>query len=162
MITPTQATAELLRMKRLNFFPDPDKDKSYFKELRLALECALTVEIAAQVVGDWLREALEAPKPAQLRAMTWELNEKSETRRSKCIICQGEGQVTRWVLVTYNGRSLAVKKQEILRDFNDELAQELGAKLRWDDGPITEANPFRGDNQQIVTGAKPCACRNSA
>ena len=161
MITPTQATAELLRMKRLNFFPDPDKDKSYFKELRLALECAATVEIAEQVVGDWLREALEAPKPAQLRAMTWAENDKAESQRSKCSICGGSGQVTRWVLVTYNGRSLAVRKMEIIPGCNDEAAKEMGAKLRWDDGPITIESPFRGDNQQIVTGAKPCVCRGA-
>jgi hypothetical protein len=151
------AAKQIKRLAVLKWFPKGEA----VKELLRALMAADTDIIAVAVINDIVDYAEECPTPAAIRRRCWELNEKRSKLTKECRLCGGFGQVTVWLLVTYSGRSLVVKhKQEILSDFDAEKAKKLGKQLRWDDGPITKENPFLGDNQQIVTGAKPCSCRN--
>ncbi len=64
MIDKSIAARQLERLSGLNFFP---KEAPAKKELLLAMQVALTEDIAAQVVSDWLAESGECPKPADLR-----------------------------------------------------------------------------------------------
>ena len=64
MIDKTQAIQQLERLSGLDFFP---KEKPAKKELVLALQSAITEDIAAQFVSDWLAESNTCPKPAEIR-----------------------------------------------------------------------------------------------
>jgi hypothetical protein len=108
MISSEFATTQLNRLGGLNFFPTPKKGDSIaqaaFKELRLALECAASDSIAKIVVDDWLNNNADAPKPAELRKMAYDENERLERaerdkyrppppRAAHCYLCQDFGIV---------------------------------------------------------------------
>jgi hypothetical protein len=158
MISSNQAMEQLERMSGMDYFPRGKDQAGALKELRSAVEAAATVQIAEAAVSAMVHYAVECPKPAQLRRAIWEMNEQLEKKVKDCPLCHGSGQQTVWILTTYNGRSYTVKKQEILAGFSPEKAAEFAKKLRYDDGPITPNNPFVGDNQEIISGARPCAC----
>lgn len=165
MISPKEALAQLERMSGLDFFPKGREQTAALKELRLALESAHSVRIAEAAVSDIIGYCTEAPKPAQLRRAIWEQNQKMETEivgavqsraREHCSLCGGSGQETVWIKVTYVGHSFIVRHKEIIPNIDSAKAKELGAQLSWINGP----GP--GDNQQLLTSARPCSCRKVA
>ncbi len=163
MISVAAAADQLERIQGMVGFPRGRESEKYALEMRLAIQSARSEAIARQVVSDILREFKRCPAVADIYEAINEENNRGPSREQpKCELCHGAGAVTVWVLATYNGRSMKIKSEEILRNFTHEKAQEFGKELRWDDGPITPDNPFRGDNQQIVTGAKPCMCKRAA
>ena len=153
MITAKEASDQVERMSGLDFFPRGKDQSPALKELRLALQSAANARIAEQAVTDILGYCTESPKPAQLRSVIWELNEKLAKRVSDCTICGGSGSETVWVLITYRGRSLTVERSEIMPNMTQDRAMQLAKKLEWDDGP--------GNNQQIVAAARVCRCRGA-
>jgi hypothetical protein len=156
MISPKEALAQLERMSGLDFFPKGRDQTAALKELRLALESAHSVTIAEAAVSDIIGYCTESPKPAQLRRAVWELNEQIKTKTQHCSLCGGSGQETAWILVTYVGHGLLVRRKEIMPNMDSAKARVLGAQLPWIEGP----GP--GDNQQLVTSARPCSCRKAA
>jgi hypothetical protein len=153
MITEKEAFDQLQRMSGLDFFPKGKDQAAALRELRLALEEAATVEIVRAVVDDVMAYATEAPKPAHLRRAIYDSNNRTEKTVRDCDLCGGSGNEIIYELVTHFGHSFAIRKREVMPDMNDEKARALSATLPWVDGP----GP--GDNQQIVTSAKPCQCR---
>jgi len=160
MISNAFAADQLARIMGMVGFPKgPDSDE-YVKEMRKAIMGALSEAVAERVVSDILREFKRCPAVSDLyEAVSDENSRVGGIRAPKCAECGGNGAVTFWVLVTYHGRSMNVKAMETLPGFDVEKAKEFGKELRWDDGPITPENPFAGDNQQIITAAKPCRCK---
>ncbi|HXJ14724.1 MAG TPA: hypothetical protein VNH19_20800 [Candidatus Limnocylindrales bacterium] len=154
MIDKPTAKALATRFSGLKWYPREAPEA--LAEICRILQTAESEIVATYVVNGWIDDHDECPTPAQLRKMIVAANNKRQKEVSHCSICDGTGQQVVWILVTYNGRSLTVKKQEILKDFNDEKAKEFGKSLRWEDGTD---GPFMGDNQQIVTGARLCACK---
>ncbi len=75
MIEKQFAANEVSRLAGLNWFP---REPLPLNELILAVQSAATEVIAVYVVSEWLREQSEAPKPAQIRRMIWEENDKCE------------------------------------------------------------------------------------
>ena len=147
MIDPKEAAKQVQRLSGLDFFP---KEAAAQKEMRLALECAASDAIAASVVTDWLATASDAPKPAELRRMAYDLNERFKEQVGRCKACSGSGFVTVWRLVTYVGKSYAIKRSERL-DGGYEEAMRLARVL---------AEPLAGtDRQQVLSAAQQCACR---
>lgn len=150
MIEPKVAAAQIQRLSGLNFFP---KEAAAQKELRLALEPALSEAIAASVVDDWLSTATECPKPAELRRLTYDKQQDIVEQRRNCTICEGTGFVTNWYIVTYQGKSFVIKKSEKIPGSYEE-AMRLARVL---------AEPLVGsDRQQVISGAKDCTCRKAA
>ena len=160
MISEDYAIGQLERIMGMVGFPRGKDSGSYVREMRKALASARTEAIAEQVISDILREFKRCPAVSDIWDAVSEENHRGRTEEPpKCRTYSGNRAVTVWVLVTYIGRSLTIRKQEILKDFDHEKQQDFGANLRWDDGPVTLEHPFRGDNQQIVTAAKKCpAC----
>lgn len=108
MIETKFATEQLERLSGLSFFPKPIKgdtaSQAAFRELRLALECATSGAVAKRVVDNWIREATEAPKPADLRKMVYDENDRIEREERaqyrpptpiamRCQRCQDTGVV---------------------------------------------------------------------
>lgn len=157
MISPSQAIAQLERMSGMDFFPRGKDQVAALKELRSAIESAATAEIAEAAVTAIVHDQEECPKPAQLRRAIGELNAKRlEAKTKHCPLCDGSGQETVWLLVTYVGHGLMVRHTEIAQDMTDDDAKRLNAELPWVDGP----GP--GDNQQLVRSARSCQCRRAA
>ena len=142
MIDPKEAAKQVQRLSGLDFFP---KEAAAQKEMRLALECAASDAIAASVVTDWLATASDAPKPAELRRMAYDLNEKFQTQARRCQECVGSGFVTIWRLVTYVGKSYAIKRSERV-DGGYEEAMRLARVL---------AEPLPGADRQQETPMLP-------
>jgi hypothetical protein len=153
MITPNEAIAQLERLSVLRFFP---KETAPLKEYRLALEAAHSVQIAEAAVSAIIHYSDETPTVAQLRRAIWELNQQVKARTQDCQVCSGCGQETVWILVTYVGHGLMVRSKEIVPDMTFEKAKAVSAALPWVDGPGL------GDNQELITGARPCQCRRAA
>lgn len=151
MIDPVKASKQIKRMAGLNFFPREDES---VKELRLALETARSEAIAERVVTDWVGIESDAPKPAQLRSLVHEQNEKQQQREKKCERCSGCGWLTAWYLVTYKGNSFMIAKSERL-DFTpgkeNEESLEFSRRLE----NVEQNKPY----QTVLTAAVPCSCR---
>ena len=145
MIDAKEAAKQVQRLSGLDFFP---KEAAAQKEMRLALECAASDAIAASVVSDWLATASDAPKPAELRRMAYDLNERHKKQVKYCRKCSGTGFVTIWKLVTYHGKSFNIKTSERVPE---EQIRDLADKLN--------AAPTANDRQMILSAAENCACR---
>jgi hypothetical protein len=102
MISDIEAAKQIERLSQLDYFPREKNQAAALKELRLAVESANTVEIAALVIADIMAYQTETPKPAALRAAIWEMNEKlksapppiatsAPSASSHCGRCQGFG-----------------------------------------------------------------------
>ena len=150
MIPSTTAARQLERLSGLDFFPREAPAK---KELRLAIECAITEQIAASVVSEWLAESNTCPKPAEIRRLINSRQEDIREQRRNCPECDGTGFVTVWKLLTYNGNSYNVRRSETLPQIQRQ----------------EQANAFLADmarsptnlNQTVLTAAKPCQCRTA-
>ena len=153
MISPKEALAQLERLSVLRFFP---KETAPLKEYRQALEAAHSVVIAEAAVSNFIHHCDETPTVRQLRLAIWELNEQVKARTQDCPVCGGSGQEIVWQLVTYVGHGLMVRSKEIDPDMTFEKAKAVSAALPWVDGPGL------GDNQELITGARPCQCRRAA
>ena len=157
MISEDFAILQLERIMGMVGFPRGKDAGSYIREMRKALEGARTQEIARQVIDDILREFKRCPSVADIYENISEENNRVPGESApKCRTCGGNRAITEWFLVTYHGRTLMLRNREALPDFSHEKQQEFGKSLRWDDGRVTADNPYRGDNQQIVTGARKC------
>ena len=73
MIEEKIAKREILRLAGLNYFPRLDLP---LKELISALQAAATDAIAVFVINEWLAYQTQCPKPADLRRLVWQENEK--------------------------------------------------------------------------------------
>ena len=165
MISQEQALVQLERIMGMVGFPKGRESGTSIAEYRRAMETSRTPEIAARVVDDILREFKRSPAVSDIWEMVSEENNRDASTESepRCSACDGTGAEVVYLLVTYAGRSLEIRRRQILAGFDNEKAQEFGARLRWDDGPVSLENPFMGDNQQILTGARPCkACGRAA
>jgi hypothetical protein len=98
MITRTEAAAQVERMNGLKFYPRGEDQDAALIELCRAVEGADTIEIAKRVIDDVMHDAIEAPAPAILRTLIWQMNEKHEQPRAapapstnQCSRCQGFG-----------------------------------------------------------------------
>lgn len=92
MIEKHFAAEQVNRFSGLDWFP---REAAPLKELTSAMQSAANEFIAEYVTGEWLREEIRAPKPAELRRMIWGENEKRENldkqKLSACRICGGTG-----------------------------------------------------------------------
>ena len=150
MIEPKIAAAQIQRLSGLNFFP---KEAAAQKELRLALEPALSEAIAASVIDDWLSTATECPKPSELRRLTYDKQQGIVEQRRNCTVCEGVGFVTNWYIVTYHGKYFVIKKSEMIQGGYED-AMRLARVL---------AEPLAGDDrQQVISAAKDCRCKKAA
>lgn len=78
MIDRKVAASQVERLSGLNWYP---RENAPLHELNLAAEAAYNEFILAYVVDEWLKYQTEAPKPAQLRGMIWEENNKLDAER---------------------------------------------------------------------------------
>lgn len=148
MIDPATAARQLERLAGLDFFP---RDAPAKKELRLAIECALTEALAAAVVSDWLAESNICPKPAEIRRMINSKQEQALEQRRNCPKCEGVGAITVWKLITYNGNSLSIRRSELLPGIH---TQEQA------NGFIEQLQAAKTNlNQTVLSAAKMCECR---
>ena len=145
MIDKKLADEQIDRFSGLKWFP------KVRTELIRAIMAAETDIIAVAVVNDLVDYSEECPSPAALRRKCYDENEKRDKVLRSCSKCGGSRSQTVWMLVTYHGRSLTVKRIELLPNCDAEAARQLSKNLQWDDGSA--------DNQQIVTGARACECR---
>lgn len=152
MIDKKIATKHIARLVGLNFFPPKGAGR---EELVTAGAQAKSEAILDSVVSDWLAEATEAPKPAQLRAMILPLNEAAQLSRATCLACEGTGMITWWFLVTYKGLSFVIEDHERLRDVTTEHeAREYTERVK----RFLEQNP-KAKRQSVLSAAKSCVCR---
>lgn len=152
MIDQAQAIKQLERLSGLDFFP---KEKPARKELVLALQCAITDDIAAQVVSEWLAESNVCPKPAELRRLIYSRQEAILENLRKCHMCGGSGILTVWRLVTYRGTSWVVEKSQGLA-MDWEQARQFSIDIQ----TAQEANPNLA-RQAVLSAAKSCDCRKA-
>lgn len=97
MITKETVTLQIARLMGLNYFPKGNKEAE--QDLVSALCAASDDAIAMHVVNEWVAGERDCPKPADLRKLIWEENEKrkpeqtaEETRaRGNCSQCRGYG-----------------------------------------------------------------------
>jgi hypothetical protein len=155
MLDSKLAAKQVERLMGLNFFPVQATAR---KELILAAQCALSEAVLEKVISDWLGEATECPKPAELRRLSYEANERYAEKKAACTLCEGSGFITVWKLVTYKGNGFVVIGAETLQDVTtaeeaSQRAEELNRFLL--------ANP-KARKQQILSAAKLCSCRKAA
>ena len=100
MISKEVATTQLARLMGLSYYPRDNRMAE--EDLVLALKAAYNDAIVVDVVNDWVAEQNICPKPADLRAMIWERNEKIKKapvpyekpfRGLSCNVCKGYGIV---------------------------------------------------------------------
>lgn len=91
MIDSTTAAKQLERLSGLAFFP---KEAPAKKELRLAIECAITEAIAAAAVSEWLAESSQCPTPSEIRRLINAKQEQLIADRRSCELCGGAGWIT--------------------------------------------------------------------
>lgn len=151
MIDQNQAIRQLERLSGLDYFP---KDKPARRELMLAMQCAITEDIAAQVVSDWLSESGECPKPADLRRNIYSRQEGLLEQRRKCPACNGAGFTTCYYLATYHGMSWGqLRGVERIADFETSLRVTETLRVAYaSPTPPTMA-------QQVISAARECGCR---
>lgn len=155
MIDKKFAATEIERLVGLKFFPTTTAAR---KELIVAAQSAPSEAVLSLIVGEWAQHSTDAPKPAELRRQLHEKAQANEERRKKCDICNGEGVVTVWKLVTYMGQSFTMKTASTLKDITtNEQAQEFSRKL----AEHIAANP-KAERQTVLTAAKNCICRVAA
>tara|TARA_R110000868_G_scaffold15580_2_gene70876 strand:- start:507 stop:974 length:468 start_codon:yes stop_codon:yes gene_type:complete len=144
------ATEQLRRLQGLSFFPT---EAPAVRELRLSIEAAASDAIAVRVVGRWLEESTDAPKPAQLRNLLYAENELHRETVGKCVVCGGVGAVTVWKLVTYRGNSFTVQAAKTLECKDYEEAMDYTRRLvAWQ-----EENPS-ANQQTVLSAAERCGC----
>ncbi len=149
MIDSKTAARQLERLAGLDYFP---KEAPAKKELRLAIECALTEQIANSVVSDWLAESNNCPKPSEIRRLINARQEAIIEQRRNCPICDGVGFVTIWKLITYRGKSFVIERAETLHHITrQEQANAFMEQMR--SGPPTNLN------QTVLSAAQVCQCR---
>ncbi len=78
MISSVDAMKQLERLSGLDFFPRSEDQGAALRELRVALESASTVEIAAKVTTNWLANYGETPKPSDIRLAIKTENERGQ------------------------------------------------------------------------------------
>ncbi len=151
VIDQNQAIRQLERLSGLDYFP---KDKPARRELMLALQCAITEDIAAQVVTDWLAESGECPKPANLRHNINSRQEALVEQRRRCDTCGGSGFVTRYYLATYHCFSWGqLRGCQRLDGYEAALTVTEGLRSAYaSPTPPTMA-------QQVISAAAECGCR---
>tara|TARA_R110000868_G_scaffold40694_3_gene140116 strand:- start:97 stop:564 length:468 start_codon:yes stop_codon:yes gene_type:complete len=150
MIDSKFATEQLRRLQGLSFFPT---EAPAVRELRLSIEVAASDAIAVRVVGRWLEESADAPKPAQLRNLLYAENELHKQTVGKCMACGGVGAVTVWKLVTYRGNSFTVQSIKTLECRNQEEALDYTRRLvEW------QAENPSANQQTVLSAAARCGC----
>lgn len=70
--------------------------------------------------------------------------------RLACRHCDGVGYVTIWLLITYAGQSMTVKRKEVLPNIHNER-QACSFQRKMLENPGTE-------NQIVVSAARRCVC----
>ena len=73
MIDKQAASQQMERMAGLDWYPREGRAQI---ELIQAIEAAENEFIAAYVVGEWIKYHTECAKPADIRALIWEENNK--------------------------------------------------------------------------------------
>ncbi len=91
MIDSTTAAKHMERLSGLSFFP---KEAPAKKELRLAIEIAITEAIAAAAISEWLSESAQCPTPAEIRRLINAKQERLIEDRWHCELCGGVGWIT--------------------------------------------------------------------
>ena len=97
MSDPETLSTLLRRLLDLAFPPSNDEG---VRDLTLALEAAVNDDAMTAAVDEWVRYESNCPKPAQMRKLIWEQNQKYEPRPSRgmqlpsgnrCADCKGFG-----------------------------------------------------------------------
>src|ERR1017187_2534739 len=113
MISDSYAIGQLERIMGMVGFPRGKDSGSYVREMRKALASARTEAIAEQGISDILREFKRCPAVADIYDAVSEENNRIPAERAPyCARCGGGGVETVWILVTYIGRTLTVRKQQ--------------------------------------------------
>ena len=154
MIPSTVAARQLERLSGLDFFPREAPAK---KELRLAIECSITEQIAASVVSEWLTESNVCPKPAEIRRLINSRQEDIREQRRNCPECDGVGFVTRYYLATYHGITWGqLRSVQRIADYETSLSVNEGLRNAYaSPTPPTMA-------QQVISAAAECGCRSAS
>lgn len=157
MIEKHVASEQMERLAGLDFYPRDGKAQI---ELIRAIESAENEFIAADVINEWLKYYTQAPKPAQLRLLIADENEKLRNQRratqKRCSLCHGTGFVTVYRLVTYWPGGYRIKRVEELPDYSEEKAHAFREKLT--PPSVTQLWTAGAEAQDILTGAAPCRC----
>lgn len=121
MVDPAIVNKEISRLAGLDGFPRGKDQMGAALELRDTLQKAPSREAAHRIVSEWLESQTRCPKPSELRAKIAEIRSR-EVTKNNCSTCDGNGAVTRYVLLTFEGNSYRVTRKEVLQDFEHYIA----------------------------------------
>lgn len=155
MIDKRYARSAVLRLKCLGGWLESLSGKELLDELTLAAEAAASETVIMTVIDEWIAQEPKLPTPADLRRIVWAYNEKhddAEQKPGKCHICAGTGYRTQWVLVTYRGSTLHVKKAEWMPFGNYPEAMRFARQL---------AASASTERQQLLSASIKCQCQTT-
>jgi hypothetical protein len=105
MISAQEAAPQIERLSGLDRYPRGHDQTAAVRELRLAAQSAVTVEILRLVVDDWLATQRECPKPVDMKRLVGDRNKQYEASTARrvpdCPECGGVG----FKIVERNGYS---------------------------------------------------------
>lgn len=147
------ASDQLKRLKHLRGFP---QERAAIEDYLHALMITETFQALTRLMDELVEtEWPYFPTAAVIRRLAYERTEDLRKQRKACGKCGGSGFISINVLVTYQGKSLSVKRTQHIPEGGEKL-REFEAKLaEW------QANNPTGDRQITVTAAKDCECRKA-
>lgn len=155
------ATEQLKRIAHLPGFPREPVAIADYKAALCSLGEPGSIERLMDDVThqDAMRgDSPRAPTASELWRLAFDRKERQQRSLKNCDLCDGQGVVTVWKLVTYFGRTFKIKNTETLHDVHgqEQANERIKNLMAW-----LEQNP-QPDNQTILTAAKRCACRAAA
>jgi hypothetical protein len=138
VIETATASAQILRLAGLKFFPRGDKVA--LEELTSALsQSARTNEHARKIIDDWLHDSSEVPTPAAI----YELGAATApAETSECDLCDSTGFRRVYQLVEYEGKR---SRSRVIQP-----------------GDIDQERRSLTGDQVIIEAVQPCSCRRKS